>query len=137
MRLAAAIAISLLAAACVPKDMSANPLAGSEWRFVEIDDLPPAQPDKALLSFGEHDLQASVGCNRMQGPGQIEQGHLQAGPITTTEMACPGPVSDEEIALSALLVASPDAVIDDDLLVLRSASHNAELKRVSPLRPAQ
>ncbi|MBD3730441.1 MAG: META domain-containing protein [Sphingomonadales bacterium] len=135
-RLVPILTALLLVGACAPKELDDNPLQASEWRFITIDSQPPASPDKARLGFQDGRIGANVGCNAMGGPWRIEQGRLIAGPLVTTEMYCAGPVWDQEMAVSALLAATPEIALDDDLLVLRSPGHSAELERISPRQPA-
>lgn len=122
----------VLVSACATHAPSQSLLAGSEWRFVAIDQVAPANPDSASLAFEDDRLSASVGCNGMGGGWRIEDDRLIAGPLIGTKMYCTGPVWDQEQAIGSLLVASPKIEIEDDRLVLRSGGHEAELERISP-----
>lgn len=125
---------AMLATGCVAKSSPADALSG-EWRIVAIDDDTPAMPAKSRLIFEDGQLSATVGCNGMGGPWQIEQDRLLAGPLVGTEMYCAGPVWDQEQAIGALLVAAPTIAFDDAALVLRSSGHSARLERLSPPQP--
>lgn len=131
MRSALVLAFALLAAGCVAKPSAPNAMAG-EWRVAEIDEDAPASPDRARVTFEADRLSASVGCNGMAGPWQVEQNRLIAGPLESTEMYCVGPVGEQERALASLLVAAPTIALNEGELVLRSRGHSARLERVSP-----
>lgn len=132
MRIAAALSLALLTAACVARPAASERLAESQWRFVTIDGAAPVVPEKATLTFAEERISASVGCNGMGGEWRIEQGRLIAGPLMGTKMFCQGPVWEQEQAISALLVAAPTLEWDGDRLFLRSSGHSAELERLTP-----
>ena len=91
-----------------------------------------AKPAQARLTFAEDELSASVGCNGIGGPWQVEQNRLIAGPLASTEMYCVGPVGEQEKALAALLVAAPTIALGDGELVLRSSRHTIRLERINP-----
>lgn len=131
MRFALLLPLALLAGGCVAKPSAPHAMAG-EWRVAEIDDDAPANPAEARLTFEADRLSASVGCNGMGGPWQVEQNRLIAGPLASTEMYCVGPVGEQEKALAALLVAAPTIALDDGELILRSSRHSVRLERVSP-----
>lgn len=135
MRIAVALCLALICAACVARPAASERLAESQWRFVTIDGDAPAAPDKALLTFEDERLSASVGCNGMGGDWRIEQGRLIAGPLMGTRMYCEGRVWQQEQAISALLVAAPTIEWQGDRLVLRSSGHSAELARLGPEAP--
>ena len=131
MRAALPLALALLAAGCVAKPSAPHAMAG-EWQVAEIDEDSPAKPAQARLTFADDGLSASVGCNSLGGPWQVEQNRLIAGPLESTEMYCVGPVGEQEKALAALLVAAPTIALDDGELVLRSSRHSVRLERLSP-----
>ncbi|KPL67049.1 hypothetical protein SZ64_02430 [Erythrobacter sp. SG61-1L] len=105
-------------------------LVGSDWRITSIDGEAPAAPDKARLSFESGRLSANLGCNAMSGPWRIEKTRLIAGPLMQTKMFCTGPVGEQEMAASALLVAGPAVERNGNRLTLRSSGHSAELERI-------
>ncbi|RXZ65841.1 META domain-containing protein [Pelagerythrobacter rhizovicinus] len=135
-RIALALPLLVLCTGCVARPAAPERLSESEWRFVQIDDYEPAEPDGARLSFGEEDVSASVGCNTMVGKWRVEQGRLIAGPLAGTRMFCQGDVWEQEQAVAALLVAAPTLEWQDaDRLTLRSRGHSAELTRISVSPP--
>ena len=122
--------LAILLAGCIAQAAPSHRLAGSEWRFTSIDGQAPAS-DKAILAFDADRLGVNVGCNGMGGAWNVENGRLIAGPLVQTEMYCSGPVWNQEQAISALLVAAPELVLDGDRLLLRSRGHFAELTRIA------
>lgn len=123
-------------AACAAPSQTGSPLAGSVWRFVEIDNARPAS-DAAKLTIETDHIGANVGCNGMGGPWRVEKGRLIAGPLVQTQMYCKGPVWDQERAVAALLAAAPKVQIEGNSLVLKSSGHSAELERVREVSPRQ
>lgn len=131
MRFVILLAASLAMSACVAKPSAHNAMAG-EWHVVEIDEEVPDAPAKALVSFAEEEMSASVGCNAIGGPWRIEENRLIAGPLESTERYCAGPLWEQEKAVASLLVAAPTIAYEGGDLVLRSSRHSARLTRVSP-----
>ena len=72
MRIAVALSLALLSAACVARPAASERLSESQWRFVTIDGAAPAVPEKATLTFADDRISASVGCNGMGGEWRIE-----------------------------------------------------------------
>lgn len=135
MRALASLLILAAVSACSVKPDASHELAGSQWRFVAIDDRAPVS-DSGVLNFDGNELSATIGCNHMGGNWRIEGGRLIAGPLATTEMGCiDAETFDQERALASLLVAAPLMDLGDDRLVLRSSGHSAELHLVSPQQP--
>ena len=116
--------------ACVAETGQGSKLAGSQWRFVTIDDAA-AVSDAAELSFEDNRLGANVGCNGMGGDWRVEGGRLIAGPLVATRKYCAGPVWTQEEAIGALLVAGPKLDLEQDRLTLTSKGHSAELQRMT------
>jgi len=132
MRHAAALVALVLAvptAGCVAQAAPGHGLAGSEWSFTSIDGEKPAS-NKAKINFEKDRLSANVGCNGTGGPWRVEDGRLVAGPLMQTEMYCAGPVWNQELATTALLVAAPQISLEGDRMELRSRGHFAELTRL-------
>lgn len=120
--------IPLTLTACVAQAPPFNALAGSEWRFTEIDGEKPAS-DKAALSFGDDRISGTAGCNRMGGPWRVENDRLIAGPFAETRMFCGGKVGEQEQAIGALLVSAPGIALEGGRLELASRGHSARLER--------
>src|SRR5687768_8849607 len=95
MRSAALFSMSLLLiAGCAATTDSDAKIAGTNWRFTQIDGAPPVS-EKAKISFKKNRLGASVGCNSMGGDWRVEDDRLIAGPLTQTEMYCAAPLWDQ------------------------------------------
>ncbi len=127
--IAAILAACAMLTACATPGEGRSPLAGSTWKFTQIDGASPVS-DRAQLSFEKGSIGANVGCNGMGGPWRLEKGRLIAGPLVQTEMYCEGPVWDQEKAVSALLSAAPRFELRGDTLTLKSSGHAATLKRI-------
>lgn len=131
MRSAAFFSLSLLLiAGCASATDSAAQIAGTNWRFTQIDGAPPVS-GHAKISFKKNSLGASVGCNNMGGDWRVEDDRLIAGPLTQTEMYCAAPLWDQEKALNALLTSAPVIVIQGDRMTLKSHGRSAELRKVA------
>lgn len=125
----ALLLLPFLLGACAIRAEPARALAGTNWRFVSIDDAP-AVSQRASMEFRKDGLGANVGCNGIGGNWHIQDDRLIAGPLIRTEMYCEGPVWNQEEAIIALLSAAPRFQKSGDLLILRSSGHSAELRRV-------
>ena len=128
------LALSCALAACVSVDAGIDAttpqqLANSEWRMTAINGSPPSRPEMAMLSFTDDRMSASVGCNQMGGGWSVDDYRLVAGPIMSTKRGCPGPMANEEQALSELLGSTPAFVIDGNRLMLTGAAHEADFIR--------
>jgi heat shock protein HslJ len=72
---------------------SANQLAGSEWRPVEIRGEAVDANGIAFVRFGaEGKVSGSGGCNRFFGQYEIEGTKLTLSRLGSTRKACPGPL---------------------------------------------
>ena len=120
----------LLVTGCAATTDSAAQIAGTNWRFTQIDGAPPVS-GKATISFKKNSLGASVGCNNMGGDWRVEDDRLIAGPLTQTEMYCAAPLWDQEKALNALLTSAPVIEVQGDRMTLKSHGRSAELRKVA------
>lgn len=102
--------VALLALTACKQD-PATPLTGA-WHL-QSDPSVTFEIDDDLNFFG------AAPCNRYFGRFEILDGNLRSGPIGATLMACPK--LDQEYAYFKALEASRSAVVQDGLLVLRSA----------------
>jgi len=118
----------LLAAGCTGTSDSGAGIAGTSWRFTEIDGAPPLS-EAAHLEFQKKSLGASVGCNSIGGDWRIEDDRLIAGPLAQTEMYCAQPLWNQEKALNALLTSAPVIVVEGDRMTLKSHGRSAELRK--------
>ncbi|HMQ93020.1 MAG TPA: META domain-containing protein [Amaricoccus sp.] len=69
-----------------------DPLAGSEWRPVEIAGTPTPADVEVYLQFRAEGAVAGLGgCNRFTGGYSLEGATLAFSPLAATMMACPEP----------------------------------------------
>ena len=116
------------ASGCVSASNPGDGLAETAWRIVTIDGASAASTG-ARIAFDDDRLSATVGCNGLGGNWRLDQGRLIAGPLVGTKMFCEGRLDEQERALAALLVSSPEVVMDEERLELRSSGHSAQLLR--------
>jgi copper homeostasis protein (lipoprotein) len=86
-------------------------LADAVWTITALGDMDLARPAKAREAFlsvdaGAQAFFASVGCNTLRGRFEASGDTLRiAGPVASTMMACPAPLSDWEARLAEVLSA--------------------------------
>jgi len=125
-RLAAFALAFFLAASCVH---AAGPLAGSEWRPLEIAGVAvPAEPEMFLRFGGDGKLAGNGGCNGFFGTYKLDGDAIAFGPIGATRRACEDPVMDREMALLAALEKVATYARDRIDLELRDAGGNVLLR---------
>jgi heat shock protein HslJ len=126
----------LLLAACATAGGKAPSMAldNTDWRIVAIDGAAPVS-DRAALTFREGRFGATVGCNAMGSSWKREGNRIMVEGLISTEMYCE-PLARQEMALSALLNASPTFSLRENRLELTGGGHSATLERV-PLRVAE
>ena len=97
-----------------------GPLAGTEWRLVEIQSMDdaigtarPEDPSSFTMRLnGDGTVQMTLDCNRANGSWSAEatndglSGHFGFGPLAVTRALCPPPNLDERIAKDAEYVRS-------------------------------
>jgi heat shock protein HslJ len=96
------------APATKPETAGAPPLRGTNWKLIELNGHPPAQPmgrnvAELQLSESEDRYSGSTGCNRINGAFEASGNslHFKAGAMTM--MACPDPLMKQEQAFTAAL----------------------------------
>ncbi len=124
----ALFALPLLAACATPGQSDAQ-LAGTRWTFVTIDGQAPVS-NRTELTIEANRIGANVGCNGMGSDLKIEGGRLVTNGVISTKMFCE-PIATQEMAVGALLDASPSYRLVGDRLTLTSPGHRVELKRVN------
>lgn len=105
---------------------NANPLAGTEWSLVEITVgavVTPALPNApATIGFdpdGEAGRYAGTGgCNRLAGSYRVNGDSISFEAGITTLIACPEPIMDQELQLTAALLAATRFEVVDDRLTI-------------------
>ena len=130
MRSTSFLSISLLlVAGCAATTDSGAEIAGTDWRFIQIDGARPVS-GQAKITFRKNRFGASVGCNSMGGDWRVEDDRLIAGPLVQTEMYCAAPLWDQEKAVNALLTSAPLIIVEGDRMTLKSHGRSAELRKV-------
>ncbi|UQX02143.1 META domain-containing protein [Streptomyces sp. RerS4] len=83
------------------------PLAATTWTVTGVDGAPAPAGRARFTLAPDGGASGNLGCNRFTAPGGVTGPLLTLGPISSTRMACEGPVGDLERALSALLGGGP------------------------------
>ncbi|MGW6572689.1 META domain-containing protein [Streptomyces sp. NPDC054945] len=94
--------------------VTAAPLTTTEWTVESLvsgesaASLPAEAAGKARFTIAP-DLAVSgnLGCNRFSAKATVEGSTVTFGPLTSTRMACEGPVGEVERSLTALLGSGP------------------------------
>lgn len=128
--------VLLLLAACATTGGNAPvpALDNTAWRIVAIDGAAPIS-ERAALTFREGRFGATVGCNAMGSAWRRDGNRIMVEGLVATKMFCE-PLAAQEMALSALLDASPSFSLRANRLELSGGGHSATLERV-PLRVAE
>ncbi len=103
-----------------------NPLAGTEWNLVELtvgEVVTPTLSDApATISFdpeGETGRYTGTGgCNRLAGSYRVNGDSISFEAGITTLIACPEPIMDQELQLTAALRAATRFEVVDDRLTI-------------------
>ena len=108
-------------------------LAGTSWNLASYTGADGTQtpavtePSVGTLTFqAGGQLAGSTGCNRFTGTYEQSGADLSIATGAMTEMACPGPVGEQETAVIAALAKVATAAVAADNLVLKDAQ-GAEL----------
>jgi heat shock protein HslJ len=99
------------------------PLTGTRWTLDTIVQgevaSSTAGSEQAYLVLSDGKVQGSTGCNGMGGTATVAGGTVTFGPIGTTRKACPGPLTEVERAVLAVLDGTVSADVDGDRLTLK------------------
>jgi heat shock protein HslJ len=140
-----AVAMTLLSA-CASGDgaapaatgASVPELAGTSWNLASYAGADGTQtpavtePSVGTLTFlAGGGLAGSTGCNRFTGTYEQSGAELAITTGAMTEMACPGPVGEQETAVIAALAKVATAAVASDNLVLKDAQ-GAQLLTYAP-----
>ena len=117
---------------CGGKTLPPDALAGSHWTFISIGGVPVAADRPTALQFDDARLSGSAGCNRFSGGYSAANGRLTAGPLTATEMGCPGAGMVQENAFFKLMAMPVRLTFADDgtLILTGEDGKTAVLRRV-------
>ena len=121
-KLLSVVALTLAAVAATAARAETEPLAGSEWRPVEIEGVEVAEDVETFIRFGEDGkVEGNGGCNRFFGSVEIDGETLAFGPLAATKMLCPGPASETEDRFFAALAEATAFHRDGTVLELTAA----------------
>jgi len=98
-----------------PPAAPAGPLAGTEWRLVEIQSMDdsvgtrrPGDPAKFTMRLNDDNtVNMRLDCNRANGTWSVEpgadpsSGRIAFGPLAATRALCPPPRLDEQVTAQA------------------------------------
>ncbi len=107
----------------------ADLLVGSAWQVVSLADSPLVEPERLSLNFVAPDRVAgSTGCNRMVGGFNLTGEGMHFGTMSSTMMACPAPLMEQERRmLDALEQVTRFDISDDGALYLIGDESDAPL----------
>lgn len=92
-----------------PVKISAADLNGTSWTLRELDTDQPALADaSSTLSFAGDQLSGSGGCNNYSDSFTLGEDNpfvMTVGPVVSTQMACPEPIMNQEMAYFKALQA--------------------------------
>src|SRR6478609_3483091 len=101
----------------------------------DFEGVPWTHPTGASITFENGTAGGSTGCNRFTAPYSGTGTELTFGPVSTTQMACPGKAQDAERAFLRVLTQVRQVAVTGDELSLSDASGN-ELIRFTKASPA-
>lgn len=114
---------------CGGKVLPPDTLAGSSWTFVSIGGIAVTRDRPTSLQFNGDQMSGSAGCNHFSARYTATGSTLSAGPLTATEMACPG--MELEQTFFKLMATTVNLVFADDgtLILTGSGDRTAVLRR--------
>jgi heat shock protein HslJ len=117
-----ATVLLLAASGCSQVGDQAAPLAGTEWRLVELNGRAPLQETEITLTFEDNRAGGNSSCNSYGGEYKRERGgKLEFGEIEQTLMFCMEPegVMDQEMEYTDLLLQAASYRIADERLEIQ------------------
>lgn len=90
-RTAFLITVVAVTGACLaPQTIRTQELAGTEWRLVEMDDIPvvASAETQFFLAFGRDGKVSGQACNHLGGEYRLQGQRMTVGPVAMTEMSC-------------------------------------------------
>jgi putative lipoprotein len=108
-------------------------LMGTYWRAVAIDGAalapqPPKREAHLVFTAQGNRVSGSTGCNRVVGAFEQTAGGLRFAKMAATKMACPPPLSTQEIAFLQALDATRTAQIAGNTLELKDDAGKVRLR---------
>ncbi|NWG21251.1 MAG: META domain-containing protein [Chloroflexi bacterium] len=126
----ALVMVLAISAACSPA-IARSPLAGTQWRLIELDGRAPIPTGEPLtLRFDEGDQAGgNSGCNIYGGSYRATSTALTFGALASTQRACLEPaLNDQEMAFYQALGAVVSYELVGGQLVLTDAAGAARLR---------
>lgn len=102
-------------------------LAGTSWSIIAIDGAP-VSGDRYRMAFEANRLSGRAGCNSFGGSYRVGRDGFQAGPLTMTRMACPGPVMAHERAVSRILSGRVRLFYPDGRTLVMRGENGGEIR---------
>jgi heat shock protein HslJ len=127
----AVMTLLLAMSGCSQGGEQAPPLAGTEWKLVELNGREPLQGTEVTLIFDEKRGGGNSSCNSYGGEYQSgPDGKLEFGEIEQTLMFCMEPegVMDQETEYSNLLLQAANYRITNERLEIQDGGGNTILK---------
>jgi len=125
-RLVIAALAAVVASSCAH---AGGPLAGSEWRPLEIAGVAvPAEPEIFVRFGGEGRLEGNGGCNGFFGTYKLDGDAIEIGLIGATRRACEEPVMNLDMRLFDALAKSVSYARDRIALELKDAEGNVSMR---------
>jgi heat shock protein HslJ len=104
---------------------SAEPLAGSEWKPIEMDGTVLEQATDAFVRFElDGNIVGNGGCNSLRGRYVTNEDAILFGPIASTMMACEDDISRIEFGFLQALAKARRYSRQDTILELVDAEGN-------------
>ena len=122
-----------------PAPTASFSLTGSEWLLEDLAGAGVIDNIQATLTFPEAGKVAGNGsCNRFFGPAEVTGDSLKLGPLASTRMMCPEPVSNQETKYMAALQAAERFEWKAPYLLIYCKGHDKPLRftRIPPSKPA-
>lgn len=121
MRLSTLLALTLVGCATAATGGRDTPLAGVDWRLLDVGGRPalPSAPAHLRFDADTGRVAGDAGCNRFAGPYVRDGAALRLGPLISTRRACiDDAATRQETAVLAALEATRRHAIAGDTLVL-------------------
>jgi heat shock protein HslJ len=111
---------------------SASDLEGRTFTSVDVEGHELVDGSTITLQFVDGRVAIDAGCNSMNGPVTLTDGHLEVGDIMSTMMGCEEALMAQDQWISELLTAGPTASIEGATLTLVSDGVTLVLAEEAP-----
>jgi heat shock protein HslJ len=103
-------------------------LGKTDWQAIGILGRAADSADSTLSFLGAGQVAGNGGCNAYQGGVTLEDNHIEFGPLATTRMMCPPPISGQETVFLEALGMARSWEQSDDILELIDEGHEVVLR---------